>query len=481
MARAAESCYLAGPMFVLADLRIPTGRADETRRAHLYVRGGRIADVADGDARLRPGVEPLDGGGLLALPGAIDAHVHFDTPGFTHREDFAHGSAAAAAGGVTTVIDMPCTSLPPVTNRRALEHKLSAIGPQAHVDFALWGGAPGDLLREPGWRETLTGLAAAGVVGFKAYLLSGMETFPALQPAQLGDLLAHAAALGLPVGLHAEDPALVRERLEAARAAGRDGWDAVADARAEPAESLGVAAGLDALRRHGGSLHVVHVGAAAAATLVGEARRAGLDVTAETCPHFLAFTRDDFATLGPLLKTAPVVKTAADRDALWRALADGTLDFVATDHAPCPLSEKQTASAWDAYGGVTGVETLLPFLVSEGWRAGRLTLARLVEVVSAAPARRFGLDARKGALVVGRDADVVLVDPDAAWTVRGADLHSLAGWTPFEGRTLRGKVRRTFVRGRLVYDDGAGVVGEPGWGRFVPREGAASTSGLDRR
>lgn len=456
-------------MFVLADIRLPTGRGDETRRAHLYVRSGRIVEIADGEARLRPGAEPLDGGGLLALPGAIDPHVHFDTPGFTHREDFARGSAAAAAGGVTTVIDMPCTSLPPVTTRGALERKLSVVRPQAHVDFALWGGASGDGLRERGWRETLAGLAAAGVVGFKAYLLSGMETFPALDPEQLGELLSHAATLGLPVGLHAEDPALVRERTAAARAAGRDDWDAVADVRAEPVESLGVAAGLDALRRHGGSLHVVHVGAAAAAALVGAARRDGADVTAETCPHFLAFTRDDFATLGPFLKTAPVVKTAADRDALWRALADGTLDFAATDHAPCPRSEKQAASAWEAYGGVPGVETFLPFLLSEGWRAGRLTLARLVEIASTAAARRYGLAACKGALAVGRDADVVLVDPDATWTVRAEALQSKAGWTPFEGRTFRARVRRTFVRGRLVYDDGAGVVGEPGWGRFVPR------------
>ena len=458
-------------MFVLADVRIPTGRGDETRRAHLYVHGGRIVEVADGDARLRPGAEPLDGEGLLALPGAIDPHVHFDTPGFTHREDFAHGSAAAAAGGVTTVIDMPCTSLPPVTTRRALEHKRSVIEPQAHVDFALWGGAPGDLLRERDWRETLSGLAAAGVVGFKAYLLSGMETFPAIDPGQLGELLAHAARLGLPVGLHAEDPGLVGERTAAAWATGRDDWEAVANVRAEPVESLGVATGLDALRRRGGSLHVVHVGAAAAAALVAAARHQGADVTAETCPHFLAFTRDDFATLGPLLKTAPVVKTAADRDALWRALADGTLDFAATDHAPCPLSEKRVASAWEAYGGVTGVETFLPFLLSEGWRTGRLTLARLVEVVSAGAARRFGLAPRKGAIAPGCDADVALVDPDATWTVRGQDLHSRAGWTPFEGWKFRGRVRRTFVRGRLVYDAGAGVVGEPGWGRFVPRAG----------
>jgi allantoinase len=457
-------------MFVLTDCRIPTGRGDETRRAHLYVRAGRIWELADGDGRGRPGREPIDAGGLLALPGAIDPHVHFDTPGFTSREDFEHGTAAAAAGGVTTVVDMPCTSLPPVTSRRALEHKLAIVRPMAHVDFALWGGASGNLLADTRWRDHLADLAAAGVVGFKTYLISGMETFTELEPGQLEAVLAHAATLGLPVGLHAEDPGLVRARSRALVEAGRNDWAAVAEARADPVELDGVTTGLEAAARTNAALHVVHVGSAAAAERIARERRAGRDITAETCPHFLAFTRDDFATLGPRLKTAPVVKGAADRDGLWRALADGTLDFVATDHAPCPLAEKEVDSVWQAYGGLPGVETLLPFLLGEGVHRGRLTLARLVEVVSAAAARRWGLDGRKGALAVGRDADIVLVDPDAEWTVRGAELHGKAGWTPFEGRVLRGRVMRTFVRGRLVYDAGTGVLGEPGWGTFVPRE-----------
>jgi allantoinase len=456
-------------MFVLTDCLIPTGRDNDTRRAHLYVRAGKILEVADGRSALRPGFEAIDAGGLLALPGAIDPHVHFDTPGFTHREDFAHGTAAAAAGGVTTVIDMPCTSLPPVTGRRALQHKLAALAGQAHVDFALWGGASGNLLLDPRWPEHLTALAQDGGVGFKTYLLSGMETFAELAPEQLAAVMAHAAALGLPVGLHAEDPGLVRERAQAAAAAGRNDWDAVADVRADPVEDQGVATGLELAARTGCALHVVHVGSAAAAARIAAARAAGRDVTAETCPHFLAFTRDDFATLGAFLKTAPVVKTAADRDGLWRALGDGTLDFVATDHAPCPAEEKLVPDVWRAYGGVTGVETMLPFLLDEGLHRGRLTLARLVEVASTAAARRWGLASRKGSLEPGKDADVVLVDPDETWTVRGEDLHSKAQWTPFENRTFRGRVRRTFVRGRLVYDAAAGLLDEPGWGAFVPR------------
>lgn len=461
-------------MFVLTDCMTPTGRGNDTRRVSVYVEQGRIAEVAGGADRVRGGYEVVDCGGLLLLPGAIDAHVHFDTPGFTHREDFDHGTAAAAAGGVTTVIDMPCTSLPPVTNARALAAKLAVVGPMARVDYAMWGGASGNLLADPSWRTALADLAGAGVVGFKAYLLSGMETFTELSLDEVALVTAHAASMGMVVAIHAEDPGLVRERTAAALAAGRMDWDAVADVRADPVEERGVETGLAIARRTGCALHVVHVGSAAAAAQVAAARRDGVDVTAETCPHFLAFTRDDFATRGAFLKTAPVVKTTADRDALWDALANGAIDYVATDHAPCPVEEKTGPRVWDAYGGVPGVETMLPFLLSEGVARGRLTPARLVEIAAGAQARRWGLSDRKGSIEVGKDADFALVDPGAEWTVRGEDLHGKARWTPFENTTFRGKVIRTFVRGRLVYDAAVGVVGDPGWGRYLPRAGARS-------
>ena len=195
-----------------------------------------------------------------------------------------------------------------------------------------------------------------------------------------------------------------------------------------------------------------------------------------TLQLFGAASMADFTALGPWdvsPERQPDGRTSRDaaREKIERALADGSLDFAATDHAPCPREEKETGGAWTAYGGLPGVETMLPFLLDEGVRAGRTDLARLVEVTSGAAARRFGLAGRKGALQAGMDADLVLVDQDAEWTVRGEELHSKAGWTPFEGRTFRGRVMRTFVRGRLVYDAGAGITGEPGWGAFVRRDG----------
>ncbi len=456
-------------MLVLADCRIPAGRGDDTRRVHVFVDRGTIADITGADTAVHPDREVIDCGGMLLLPGAVDPHVHFCTPGLTHREEFDRGAAAAAAGGVTTAIDMPCTSVPPVTNARAMGEKIDVVSRLARVDYALWGGASGNLLANPRWREHLSSLAAAGVVGFKAYLLSGSPLFVELAPEQLEEVMAHARTLGLPVGLHAEDPGIVRDRTAAASAAGRCDWDAVADVRADPVEERAVALGIRLAERTGCALHVVHVGSGAAAERVREAKARGVDVTAETCPHFLAFTRDDLGTLGPLLKTAPIVKTAADRDALWTALADGTIDFVATDHAPCPLEEKLVPDVWAAYSGVPGVQTMLPFLLDEWLAHGRITLARLVEVASTAAARRWGLDHRKGSPAPGLDADFALVDTDGAWTVRAEDLRSKARWSPFLGRTFRGRIARTFVRGRLVYDASSGVVGEPGWGELLGR------------
>ncbi len=431
-------------------------------------------------ARLARRVDPrdadgsIDAGGLIALPGAIDPHVHFDEPGFTEREDFSHGSASALRGGVTTVIDMPCTSLPPVVSLDALRAKLSVIQAAARCDFALFGGVDARRVEadDPRWRGDLEALHRAGVVGFKAYTVSGMETYPALAPAALLDVFASAASLGAVVALHAEDPEVVGRLARALRAAGRKDPASWAESRPSGAECLAVAGALLLQGSTGVKLHVVHVASGRAADLVAEARRAGADVSAETCPHYLAFTTDDLVRLGARLKTAPVVKGAADRARLWELLASDGLQFVATDHAPCRWPEdKETGDIWTAYGGVPGTELMLPYLVSEGVHRGRLDWDRLVAVSSAAAARRYGLWPRKGSLNVGAHADLALLDPDREWIVRGADLASKGRFTPFEGHVFRGRVVKTVLRGRVVYDLEAGSEASPGTGRFLERGG----------
>jgi allantoinase len=454
--------------------------------AHLRVPGpgGILRDgidllAVDGRVeRVGPGLDPrdadltVDGEGLVALPGALDPHVHFDEPGFTEREDFAHGTSSALRGGVTTVIDMPCTSLPPVVGPAELHGKLAAIVPRARCDFALFGGVDARRVeaRDPSWADDLAALHREGVVAFKAYTVSGMPTYPALGSSALADVLEQAARLGALVALHAEDPELVHALTARLRGSGRVDPGAYADSRPAAAECLAVAGALLLARTTGASLHVVHVASAEAAALVAHARAAGADVTAETCPHYLAFTRDDLVRLGAVLKTAPVVKGAADREGLWRLLAEGGVAFVATDHAPCRWpDDKQTGDVWTAYGGVPGTELMLPFLISEGVHRGRLTWERLVEVTSAAAARRYGLWPRKGSLQPGADADLALIDPDLEWTVRGADLASKGRFTPFEGGSFRGRVMKTVLRGRVAYDRATGDEAAPGNGEWVRR------------
>lgn len=456
-----------------ADLLLPAG-GDATRAAEVLVEGERIAAVGVAGELSRDGVEVVSLGGRLVLPGAIDGHVHFDDPGFTHRETFETGTRAAAAGGVTTVVDMPCTSLPPVTNAANLRNKLGVVAPKAHVDFMFWGGVSGNSIRGKSWRQDVADLVSEGVGAFKLYLLSGMETYRDLSPDEIREVLCELARHGVPAGIHAEDRALVLEATEKARSSGDDTPRAYAGSRPAAAEVAAVATMRRLCRETGARVHVVHLGSGEALALVDEARREGLPFSAETCPHYLAFTEGDLDRLGALLKTAPVVKAAADREALWQGLASGAIQHVATDHAAGEWPrEKTTGSIWSDYGGVPGVELMVPYLYSEGVRKGRITLERMIELVSSEPARFFGVGGRKGRLEPGFDADFCVLDPDETWTVDPAALHNLNRYSPFAGNAFTGRVVATVVRGQTVFErraDGNEAVRSPGTGRFVKRE-----------
>ena len=459
-------------MKILLDHLVIPGTGDERRPARLLLENEIIAAVL-GASEEATADRYEDLGGALVLPGAIDAHVHFDDPGFTDREDFSTGTRAAAAGGVTTVADMPCTSIPPVTSVEHLEIKRAIVEPKAHIDFMFWGGVSSNVLDEGDPRSRLEGLAAVGVAAIKMYFLSGMESFGDLRPEQARMVLEAAGKLGLPVGVHAEDRGIVEAALEVVRGRGGNGPLDYAEARPAEAEIVAVRTLRDLCAETGARAHVVHVGSCDALAVVAEARREGLPLSAETCPHYLLFTSDDLERLGALLKTAPVVKSARDREGLWRGLASGDLAFVASDHAAGVWpEEKNTGSIWTDYGGIPGVELLVPTLFSEGVGTGRITLQRLVEVTAAAPAEFLGIDHRKGRLAPGFDADLVVIDETVEWRVRAMDLHNKNRYTPLEGRTMRGRVRETWVRGRRVFErkaDGTEVFFGPGGGALIRR------------
>ncbi|MDP3176460.1 MAG: amidohydrolase family protein, partial [Spirochaetaceae bacterium] len=316
---------------------------------------------------------------------------------------------------------------------------------------------------------------APKVLGFKCYFISGMKTFTRVTHFDFERAMAEAQRLGRPLLLHAEDLDYVSSATEfvrARRGTAAPEWMDYADSRPEAAELVAAVSAIALARGRTSSLHVVHVGTAAAAQAIAAA-----GASCETCAHYLAFGREDFDAFGASLKTAPVVKGRSERDALWRLLADGTIGFVASDHAPSLRAEKETGDPWTAYGGIPGVGTSLPYLLSEGYLSGRLTLGRFLDAIAVQAAKRYGLAGRKGSLAPGKDADLVLVDPRSSTVVRGEELLSKGRITPFEGMILRGRIVATFVRGKRVYDAATaataasgglpGIVAEPGYGKFL--------------
>ncbi len=456
------------------NLRIPD-QGNDVRAAELLVDDGKIVAIEPTASPLASDDEErVDLGGALVLPGVIDGHVHFDDPGFTHREDFETGTRAAAAGGVSCVVDMPCTSLPPITSAANLHNKLGIISPKAHVDFMLWGGVCDNSMAEPDWRQDLAELAAEGVGSIKVYMLSGMDTFRDLGADQIREVLTETEKLGVPVGVHAEDRDLVHELTDWLQNHGGNEPADYAASRPAEAELQAVKTMRDLCRETGARVHIVHVGTGRAVDVISEARAEGLPMSGETCPHFLEFTGEDLNELGAVLKTAPVVKTRHDLERLWEGIVSGELDYVATDHAAGQWpEEKKTGNIWTDYGGVPGVELMLPYLYSEGVKKERITLERLVEITSAAPARFFGIDQRKGRLARGFDADFVVFDKDESWQVRAKDLHNMNRYTPHDGQTLTGRVRSLYLRGERVFHRdrfGQESFAEPGTGQWVRRE-----------
>jgi allantoinase len=400
----------------------------------LLIRGAEPADVAVDDGCIVAvgaelgisALETVDAGGLRVLPGAVDAHVHFNDPGRADWEGWASGTAAAAAGGTTCVVDMPLNAHPPTVDAASFREKVAAADGSAVTDYALWGGlVPGNVPR-------LAELAELGVVGFKAFMApSGIDDFEAVDDDTLAAGMAEAARLGLPVAVHAEDPA----RLLAP--AGR-GWRDWAASRPVEAELAAIARALSLAGATGCSLHVVHVSSGRGVRLVTEARARGLDVTCETCPHYLVLDEDDLEALGAVAKCAPPLRARADRDDLRAELAAGAIDLVASDHSPSPPSMK-AGDAFAAWGGISGCQSLVALALTENVPHA---------LVSECPAGRFRLPG-KGRLEPGADADVVLVAP-VEWELHEDDLRYRHKQSPYVGRRLRGRVVRAWLRGRPI-------------------------------
>lgn len=434
----------------------PQGR----RPAHVYVAAGRIAAI---NGETLPAEERVDASGLLVLPGMVDAHVHFMDPGAPEREDFLTGSSAAAVAGVTTVIEH--THAHPVRDDAELREKAEYLRSRSHVDFGLAAHAWPDRL------EDARSAWAAGAAYLKAFTCT-THGVPGFAAGHLLALLRLAAEIDAVCLLHCEDESLTAGAERALRDAERDDPAVVPEWRSREAELTSLAVAMLLAERTGARAVAAHVSHPDALTIVDEHRRRGASVRAESCPQYLALREAEILEHGAFRKFTPPARarTDADLEAMWTALAAGNIDYISTDHAPATAAQKREGSIWNVHFGLPGIDTTLPFLLDAAL-IGRTSLERVVEAYAAAPARIYALAPRKGSIAPGADADLVLVDPDATWHVSDDQIFSRAGWSPFSGRSFRGRVIRTYVRGRLAAEERR-VIGPPGWGRFLPGPGA---------
>jgi allantoinase len=403
------------------------------------------------------GREVVNATGLHIFPGVIDAHVHFNEPGRAHWEGFETGTHALAAGGATVFFDMPLNAHPPTIDAASFQLKLAAAKRKSVVDFAFWGGlVPQNL-------DRLAELAECGVIGFKAFMAdSGIDDFPCVDDKVLREGMKRAAQLGLPVAVHAESEAMTRQLTQERLARGRTSIRDYLASRPIAAEVDAIGRALDLAGETGCALHVVHVSCGEGVQLITEARRRGVDVSCETCPHYLSLTAADVEKLGPIAKCAPPLRSAKEQERLWQHLIAGELTTVGSDHSPCPPDLKENANFFKVWGGISGAQHALSILLTEAHHKRAVPLSLISALLSGNVAQRFKLPQTKGRIAVGADADFALVNLSRPYDVQEDELFYCHADTPYLGRRLRGRVVRTILRGRTVFNDGDIVAQPPG-------------------
>ena len=414
----------------------------------IHVRDGVIDAVRDYD-EVAADCELIDAGDAVVMPGLVDTHVHINSPGRTEWEGFESATRAAAAGGVTTLVDMPLNSIPATTTLAAFKTKIEDAKRGCFVDVGFWGGVV------PGNTGELAAMHEAGVVGFKCFLVpSGVDEFQYVAEKHLREAMPELSRLDALLIVHAELPGPI-----ACCAAVSDGpssdYSTFLASRPRAAENEAVELMIRLSREFGTRVHIVHLSSADAVPLLREAQAAGVAITAETCPHYLHFVAEEVPDGATEFKCCPPIRERENREELWRGLAAGTIDMIVSDHSPCPAQMKlaETGDFLAAWGGIASLQLRLPIVWTEARRRG-FSLNDLAKWVCENPARQVRLESRKGAIAVGRDADLVIWDPDAEFLVDASSLHHRHKITPYHGETLTGVVRKTFLRGRKIYDDG---------------------------
>ncbi len=439
--------------------------------AALHVRKGRISAIREFSDPLPRSTRVLDEGERVVSPGLVDTHVHVNQPGRTHWEGFRSATRAAAAGGVTTLVDMPLNSIPPTTSMGALRRKLEAASGRVRVDVGFYGGVV------PDNQQRLQILHAAGVLGFKCFLIdSGVEEFPAVTPRHLKDVLPQVKRLPSRLLVHAELALPLpqgRSELRSLPAAERRRYSRYLDSRPESWEEEAVQQVIRLAGETGCPLHVVHLASSRALRALAAARRQGLPITVETCPHYLTSSAEEIPDGATLWKCAPPIREASHREALWEGLREGQIDSIASDHSPSSpdlksLNEGDFAAAW---GGISSLQLTLSLVWTEARPRG-FALVDLARWLSDGPARLVALGHRKGRIALGMDADLVVWEPEKQWEVRPEALFHRHPISPYLGRALYGRVERTLLRGETIYHQGKWP-GHPRGGLLLRPAGAA--------
>jgi len=419
----------------------------DPQRADIGIANGKIAEVQPnliGQAK-----DAIDATGLHIFPGLIDSHVHFNDPGRAEWEGIETGSRALAAGGGTLFFDMPLNAHPPTVNREAFDQKLAAAQRSSLVDFALWGGLVPDNL------DHLEELAERGVIGFKAFMSnSGIEDFPCVDDRTLREGMKRAAKLKKIVAVHAESEPITAELTQKKLAQGAGSIRDYLDSRPLHAELDAIERALEMAGETGCALHIVHVSCGSGIALIASARRNGVNVSCETCPHYLVLTEEDMERIGALAKCAPPLREKPCRESLWKYFEANQIDTIGSDHSPAPPDMKQSENFFKVWGGISGVQHTLPLLLSEGHISRRLALPLISRLVTHNVAERFDLPPEKGSITFHADADLALVDLNGSFQVESDELFYRHKQTPYAGRKLTGKVMRTILRGQTVFKDG---------------------------
>jgi allantoinase len=435
------------PEFIVRGQRVVTPEGE--RAAAIHIRGGIITAISGFDD-IPAGSRVHEAGDSILMPGLVDTHVHINEPGRTEWEGFSSATRAAAAGGVTTLVEMPLNSIPAVTTASAYGEKLAAAAGKLRVDVGFWGGLV------PGNVGELRPLWEAGVVGFKCFLVpSGVEEFLHVTEDDLREALPVLAALGAPLLAHAELPGPIETAAKELKKCAPCRYATWLASRPSEAENDSITVLLRLCREFKTHIHIVHLSSSDAIPQLQQAKLEGLAVSAETCPHYLTFAAKEIPDRATEFKCAPPIREDKNREKLWAALGDRTIDLIASDHSPCPPEMKlpQTGDFLGAWGGIASLQLSLPAVWTEA-RSRGYSVTHLAEWLCRQPARLAGLEKRKGAIAVGRDADFAIWNSDAMFRVEPAQLHHRHKITPYAGRELAGVVETTFLRGRKVFERG---------------------------